>query len=281
MRIINSTGVEQVNEAATHEESALLADVSDGIAALTLNRPLQKNAIDNSMRRELRDAVQAIRANRSVRAVILRSSSDDFCSGGDIRAMNVADAQAGRERLDDLHGWISMLLDLDRPVIAAVDGVVYGAGFSLALLADFVIATPTARFCMPFMKVGLVPDFGAFYTMPRIIGTANTKDLVFSAREIHAEEARRMGAVFEIVPKESLQDRTRELAVSLASASSVAFGLAKRAINQSYGSDLRAMLEMEALAQGIAFTTDYHREAVRRFKEKQVPLFQWPERRPA
>ncbi|QVN23133.1 enoyl-CoA hydratase/isomerase family protein [Burkholderia pyrrocinia] len=259
-----------------NEEPTLRVDVADGIATLILNRAQQKNALNAPMRAALRDAVHAIRADRSVRAVVLRGAGDDFCSGGDLRAMNVADAQAGRDRIDDLHGWIGMLLDLDRPVVAAVDGVAYGAGFSLALLADFVVASPRARFCMPFMKVGLVPDCGAFYTLPRVVGMPRAKDLVFSAREIGAEEARQLGAVFEIVPHDALHARARQLAASLAGASPVAFGLAKRALNQSHASDLRAMLEMEALAQGIAFTTDYHREAVRRFTAKQPPLFNWP-----
>jgi 2-(1,2-epoxy-1,2-dihydrophenyl)acetyl-CoA isomerase len=261
-----------------NDENTLLVEIADGIATLTLNRPQQKNAINNSMRHALRDAVYAVRADRSVRAVILRGSGEDFSAGGDIRGMNVADAQAGRERIDDLHGWVGQLLDLDRPVIAAVDGVAYGAGFSLALLADLVVASTRARFCMPFMKVGLVPDCGAFYTLPRVVGMARAKDLVFSAREIGAEEARGAGAVFEVVPQEDLYSRALQLATALAGASPVAFGLAKRALNQSYASDLRAMLEIEALSQGIAFTTDYHKEAVRRFKEKEIPLFQWPSR---
>lgn len=258
------------------EEDSLLMETVDGVATLTLNRPQQKNALNGPMRDALRDAVQTIRADRTVRAVVLRGAGTDFCSGGDIRAMNVTEAEAGRNRIDDLHGWIGILLDLDRPVIAAVDGVAYGAGFSLALLADFIVATPHARFCMPFMKVGLVPDCGAFYTLPRVVGLARAKDLVFSAREVGAEEARQMGAVFEIVPQETLHGRADQLAKSLAGASPVAFGLAKRALNQSMSSDVRAMLEMESLAQGIAFTTQYHREAVRRFKEKEAPLFQWP-----
>jgi hypothetical protein len=169
--------------------------------------------------------------------------------------------------MDDLHGWIAMLLDLDRPVVAAVDGVAYGAGFSLALLADFIVASPRAR-CMPFMKVGLVPDCGALYTLPRVVGMAKARELVFSAREIGAEEARQIGAVFEIVPQDKLHARADELARGLAGASPVAFAMAKRALNQSLGSDVRAMLEMESLGQGIAFTTSYHREAVRRFKER-------------
>jgi 2-(1,2-epoxy-1,2-dihydrophenyl)acetyl-CoA isomerase len=254
----------------------LLVDIAEGIATLTLNRPEQKNAMHLPMRAALRDAVHTIRHDRSIRAVILRGAGQDFCAGGDIRAMEVESAEAGRNRLDDLHDWISTLLDLDRPVIAAVDGVAYGAGFSLALLADFVIATPRTRFCMPFMKVGLVPDCGAFYTLPRVVGLARAKDFIFTAREVSVDEAQRLGAVLEIVPSEALQERALQIARCLGGASPMAFGLAKRALNQSSGSDLRAMLEMEAAAQGIAFTTEFHRDAVRRFKEKESPLFQWP-----
>ncbi|EKZ96051.1 MULTISPECIES: enoyl-CoA hydratase/isomerase family protein [Cupriavidus] len=258
------------------EEDGLLVEISDGVATLTLNRPKQKNALNGSMRDGLCDAVQRIRADRSVRAVVLRGAGEDFCSGGDIRAMNVTEADAGRARMDDMHGWIAMLVDLDRPVVAAVDGVAYGAGFSIALLADFIVASPRARFCMPFMKVGLVPDCGALYTLPRVVGMAKARELVFSAREIGAEEARQIGAVFEIVPQDKLHARADELARGLAGASPAAFAMAKRALNQSLGSDVRAMLEMESLGQGIAFTTSYHREAVRRFKEKEPPLFRWP-----
>jgi 2-(1,2-epoxy-1,2-dihydrophenyl)acetyl-CoA isomerase len=259
-------------------DTALLYDVDaeTGIATLTLNRPQQKNAMDMSMRVALREAVYAIRQDRSIRAVVLCGAGQDFCAGGDLRGMNVASAEEGRNRLDDLHGWVAMLLDLDRPVIAAVDGVAYGAGFSLALAADFVLATPRARFCMPFMKVGLVPDCGAFYTLPRVVGLARAKDLVFTAREIQAEEAQRIGAVFEIVAHDTLHARAMQIAASLANASPVAFGLAKRALNQSLGADLRAMLDIESAAQGIAFSTDFHREAVQRFKDKTTPLFQWP-----
>lgn len=254
----------------------LLMDVDAGVATLTLNRPAQKNALNMDMKRAFGEAITTIRNDRTIRAVVLRGAGKEFCSGGDLREMNVESAEAGRNRIDDLHGWVSMLIDLDRPVIAAVDGVVYGAGFSLALAADFVIATPRARFCMPFMKVGLVPDCGAFYTLPRVVGLARAKDLVFTARELTAEQAREMGAVFEIAPVETVQERAAQIARSLANASPVAFGFAKRALNQSLSADLRTMLELEAAAQGVAFSTTFNREAVQRFKDKATPLFQWP-----
>ncbi|SDE21384.1 enoyl-CoA hydratase/isomerase family protein [Paraburkholderia lycopersici] len=258
------------------EQRTLLIEREAGIETLTFNRPEARNALNVQMREELHDAVQRIRADRSVRAVVLRGAGEDFCSGGDVRGMNVTSAQAGRDRIDDLHGWVSTLIDLDRPVIAAVDGVCYGAGFSLALAADFVIASARARFCMPFMKVGLVPDCGAFYTLPRVVGLARAKDLVFTAREVRAAQAKEMGAVLEVVEAGHLHVRAAQIAASLAAASPVAFGIAKRALNQSLGSDLRVMLEIESAAQGIAFTTGFHHEAVKRFREKADPLFTWP-----
>ena len=259
-------------------DSTLLVTIEGGVATLCFNRPEAKNAMNTAMRAELHDAFVRIRADRSVRAVVLRGAGSDFCSGGDVRDMHVTNAQAGRERIDDLHGWVSMLIHLDRPVIAAVDGACYGAGFSFALAADFVIASTRARFCMPFMKVGLVPDCGAFYTLPRVVGLACAKDLVFTAREIGAAQAQAIGAVLEVVEPDQLHAHAARVAASLAAASPVAFGLAKRALNQSLGGDLRSMLEIEAAAQGIAFTTEYHHEAVRRFREKAQPLFKWPAR---
>ncbi|CAE6753414.1 Short-chain-enoyl-CoA hydratase [Paraburkholderia domus] len=257
----------------THDD--LLFDVKDGVATLTLNRPEQKNALSSPMRDGLDDAVRRIRRDREIRAVILRGAGGDFCSGGDVRGMSPRSAEDGRNRIDDLHPFVSALIDLDRPVIAAVDGVAYGAGFSLALTADFVIATPRARFCLPFLKVGLVPDCGAFYTLPRVIGLSRAKDLVFTGREIGAEEAQRMGAVFEIHSPDALYHRAEQIAQSLSGASSIAFGLSKRALNMSLSGDLRTLLEMESAAQGIACTTQAHQDAVQRFKEKLPARFQW------
>lgn len=251
-------------------------EVDDGVAYVTLDRPAQKNALNLTMRAELRDAVTAVRRDRAIHALVLRGAGDDFCAGGDVRGMNVTDAEAGRNRLDDLHGWLADLLMLDRPVIAAVDGVAYGAGFSLALTADFVLATPRVRLCMPFMKVGLVPDCGALYTLPRIVGLQRAKEIMFSAREIRADEARQLGLVLEIVPPDQLQARARAIGQCMAGASPSAFGLTKRALNRTFESGLDTMLEHEAAAQGIVFTTEFHREAVRRFADKAPPLFQWP-----
>jgi 2-(1,2-epoxy-1,2-dihydrophenyl)acetyl-CoA isomerase len=257
-------------------EQSLLFGIDEGVATLTLNRPESKNAINVSMRGALRDAIYSIRQDRSVHAIVLRGAGTAFCSGGDVRGMTVQSAEEGRNRIDELHAWIAQLVDLDRPMIAAVDGIAYGAGFSLALAADFVIASSRARFCMPFLKMGLIPDCAALYTLPRVVGLARAKELIFTAREVSAEEARGMGAVLEVVEPETLYERAASIARALAGVSPVAFGLSKRALNISLGSDLRTMLELESVSQAVAFTTDFHREAVRRFHDKAPPLFAWP-----
>jgi 2-(1,2-epoxy-1,2-dihydrophenyl)acetyl-CoA isomerase len=266
---IQETGAETANR-------TVLVDVAEGVAALTLNRPERKNALDLAMRRELADAIHAIRADRSIRAVLLKGAGGAFCSGGDLGSMKIDSAEAGRNRLDDLHEWLQVLLTLDRPVVAAVDGVAYGAGFSLALAADYIVASRRARFCMPFIRVGLLPDSASLYTLPRAVGMQRAKDILFSAREIKAEEAHLIGIVAEVVDVEAIDKRASEVAQALAGASPAMIGLTKRALNASFENDLHSMLERESAGQGIAFMTDYHREAVKRFSGKTAPLFNWP-----
>jgi len=252
--------------------------VCDGVASITLNRPARKNAIDMVMRAELAQVIGAIRADRGIRTLILGGAGKDFCAGGDISTMQdgAGSAEAARNRMADVHLWLEQLLTLDKPVIAAVAGVAYGAGAGLALAADFILAAPSARFCMSFMRMGLVPDCGIFHTLPRVVGLQRAKELIFSAREFGAEEARGMGLVFEILPEPQLLARAQELARSLGQASPAALSLAKRALNASPTSDLRTMLEMEACAQGIARSTDYHQDATERFLNKTPLAYSWP-----
>ncbi|MEB0032875.1 enoyl-CoA hydratase/isomerase family protein [Undibacterium sp. RTI2.1] len=258
-------------------KQAIIYTVDDGIATLTLNRPSQKNALDMTMRNEIADVMSAIRHDRHIKSLIITGAGGAFCSGGDIRTMDAdGTAEDGRGRMAELHLWLEELITLDRPVIAAVDGAAYGAGFGLALAADFIIATPRARFCLAFLRLGLIPDCGVFYTLPRIVGLQRAKELAFSAREITAEEAKKMGIVFEIQPEEKLAERAHEMAHSFTQGSQTAISLTKRAMNASLGSNLTTMLEMEATGQGLARSTSYHRDAVKRFLSKQALAFKWP-----
>ena len=174
--------------------------------------------------------------------------------------------------------WLEQLVHLDKPVIAAVDGAAFGAGFGLALAADLVIASTRAKFSMAFMKIGLVPDFGALYTLPRIVGLQRAKEIIYSARTVAADEAVSLGIALEAVEAEALPDRARAIATSLAAASPTAFMLSKRALNVSQLNDFRTMLDMELTSQSVAFATPEHGDAVDAFLDKRPPAFEWPAR---
>jgi len=253
----------------------LKLDIDQGIASLTLNRPAQKNAIDPTMRNELIESIDTVRRNNTVKVLVITGAGGNFCSGGDIRSMqpSASGAESGRSRIQATHEWLEPLLSFDRPVIAAVDGVAYGGGFSLAVAADFVLATPRARFCLSFLRVGLIPDCGALYTLPRVVGLQRAKELMFSTRELGTEEARQLGIVHTVAESDELQERAQQMAAALSQASSVALSMTKRGLNMSLNSDLRTMLEFEATAQGVAMSSAPHQDAVSRFISKQAPAF--------
>jgi enoyl-CoA hydratase/carnithine racemase len=261
-------------------------EMSDGVGTITLDRPQYKNAIDIPMRSSLRELLRALRQERELKALVLTGAGGNFCSGGDLNALRnsaaagEATAPGRRQRLVDLHDVVASLVEFDRPVIAAVEGVAYGAGLGLAMTADLVLAADDARFCMAFGRLGAVADFGTFYTLPRLVGVQRAKELLFSAREFGAAEARAMGLVLETHPASQVQERARAIARCLAEASPVALSITKRALNVSLRSDLQTMLMLESDGQGVAMSTDYHTMALQRFFDKKGPPFQWPAQRP-
>ena len=254
-------------------------DIEEGVATLALNRPDRKNALDLAMREEIAAVLDLVRGTDNISALVLTGAGGAFCAGGDVRAMASSQitAEAGRERIRAVHSWLRPLMEFDRPVVTAIDGPAYGAGFGLALAGDFILATPEARFCASFIRVGLVPDGGLLYTLPRMIGLQRAKELFYSAREIDGTTAREWGMVNEVVAAASLLDRAKTIAKCLGNASTSAFGLIKSALARTFESDFATMLEVEAAAQGIAFSSEYHREAAQRFVQKRESLFRWPE----
>lgn len=258
----------------------LSVEIADGIATLTMNRPQARNALSAEMRQGFAAAVPALASDASVRAVILTGSGGCFCAGGDLRAMESMrasmTAERWRARMREVQPWISALIELDKPLIAAVDGPAYGAGFSLALMADFVIATPRARFCLSFMRVGLVPDFAAMYTLPRVVGVQRARELMLSAREVDAQEALRLGLVMELHEPAALLERARALAHSFTGASPLAVSLVKQGTRAALVSDLRTVLAAEADHQALCYVTEAHQDAVRRFLAKEPAAFRFP-----
>ena len=160
--------------------------------------------------------------------------------------------------------------------VRAVDGCAYGIGFSLALAADIVVATPRSRFCLSFMRLGLVPDGLALFTLPRIIGWARAKKMLYSAQEIDGRTAAEDGIVTELVEPDALLERARAIANALASSSPAAFALTKNALLRSFSSDASAVMDMDINGQGIAYSTSYHKDAVKAFMGKQPLAFAWP-----
>ena len=246
-------------------------------AVITLDSPAARNALIGPVKEGLAQAIAQVKADAQVRAVVLAGANGAFCAGGDLRGIAAAgqlDSDGLRARMHGAHALFRELLTLDRPVIAAVDGAAYGAGFSLALAADFVLVTPRARFCMVFMRIGLVPDCGATYTLPRVVGAQRARELFLSAREVDAQEALSLGIAMERHENADLMPRALALAESFAAASPLAVSLAKR-IALDPGA-LENALEDEANAQALCLQTQPHREAVHRFLDKQPLAFQWP-----
>jgi 2-(1,2-epoxy-1,2-dihydrophenyl)acetyl-CoA isomerase len=251
--------------------------VENQVATLTLDNAAKRNALDLVMREELAQVITAVRRDTSIRALILTGANGHFCAGGDLKNIAAAglDNAGWRQRMQNVHEWLSDLLTLDRPVIAAVDGAAAGAGFSLALTADFILATPRARFCMSFMKVGLIPDCAAFYTLPRVVGVQRARELMLSARDVDGAEALKLGIAMELHEPAQLMTRAQALAASFVHASPTAVSLVKRAM-AAPGHDLATLLDLEADGQALAAGTQEHRLAVNRFLDKQAPPFQWP-----
>ena len=255
----------------------LLYAVTDGIGVVTLNRPKARNALDLQMRAELAQLVMAIRADESVRVVIITGADGAFCAGGDLRAMaqKRRTAEESRRRIQDLHVWLPQLVNLEKPVIAAVDGPAFGGGLSLALAADFVLATPRARFCAVFARIGLVPDMACMYLLPRIVGLARAKDLTFSARVFDAKEAQALGIVTSLHAPDRLQEDAIEFARRFLQASTLSIGLTKNILNQSHQLDQHALAELESYAQALCMDSKYHAAAVQSFLRGDDLAFRW------
>jgi 2-(1,2-epoxy-1,2-dihydrophenyl)acetyl-CoA isomerase len=261
--------------------SVIQIDRAGATAVLTMNRPEQRNALDMPMREAFAAAVAQVRDDASVRAVVLTGAGGHFCAGGDVKTISEGqsgkrDIFEGRERIRKIHRWFDELVDLEKPVIAAVDGVAFGAGLSLALAADFVLASPRAKFCSVFARLGYVPDMGAMYLLPRAIGLARAKDLVFSARVVAAPEALALGLVQQVCDGDVLA-AALAFAGRFHSAPTESLGLVKGVMNHAFESERRSVYAQEAMAQAMCRESNFHEEALRRFLAKEAPLYQWPE----
>jgi 2-(1,2-epoxy-1,2-dihydrophenyl)acetyl-CoA isomerase len=256
----------------------LLYEVKDGIATLTLNRPERLNALGDTLRDDLLDAVTRASADSEVRVMVVTGAGRGFCAGGDVKAMNEAhEGRRERPLLDRAAPSRDRVLlamqDAPQPIIAAVNGAAAGAGMNLALACDIRIASTAAKFTQAFVKRGLHPDWGGTYFLPRVVGMARAAELIFTGDIVDAEEALRLGIVSRVVAPEDLMPSARELAVRIAAGPPIAIRLARRALHRNSECDLREALEFETFAQNICSETEDAREGARAFVEKRAPVF--------
>jgi 2-(1,2-epoxy-1,2-dihydrophenyl)acetyl-CoA isomerase len=254
----------------------LIVETSGPVATITMNRPEARNALDLTMRQELLVALDEVERDAGVRVVVLTGAGGHFCAGGDVKVMREGKSTpaTARERVDMLNRFIVRFTAFPRPTIAMVDGFAVGAGCNLALCCDLVVASDRARFGEVFAKIGLVPDGGGTYLLSRAVGLARAKELIFTADIIDAAEAHRLGIVNRIVPAAELASATRALAEKIAAGPPLALRMAKDLVNRAAASsDLETALNLEALSQSIAITSDDHREGVAAFFEKRAPRF--------
>jgi 2-(1,2-epoxy-1,2-dihydrophenyl)acetyl-CoA isomerase len=256
----------------------LLYDVRDRIATLTLNRPDRLNALGDTLRDDLYDAVAKSAADPEVRVLVITGAGRGFCSGGDVKAMSEreqgGDAPPTSERWLPIRDRVILAMrDCPKPVIAAINGAAAGAGMNLALACDLRIASTAAKFSQAFVKRGLTPDWGGSWFLPRIVGAAKASELIFTGDTIDAAEALRLGIVNAVVAPEQLMAEAYKLARKIADGPPVAIQLAKRAIHHNQDVDLRSGLEFETFTQGICRQTEDSKEGVKAFLEKRAPVF--------
>ena len=246
-----------------------------GVAVITLNRPETRNAVDDKMNDELSLVLDEIEKDDEVRAVVITGAGSAFCSGGHLSLIQrLAESTIiGREGVLRGGKRVMRIAGLEKPVIAAVNGAAVGAGCNLALAADIVIASENAVFSQIFVRIGLLPDDGGMFILPRLVGVAQAKRLCFTGDMVNAEEAERMGLVNKVVPAEELEAEALALAERLAKGPSKAIALTKRIINRGLSCDLAAVCEYEAQAQSILLQTEDFKEGMQAFLEKREPKF--------
>jgi 2-(1,2-epoxy-1,2-dihydrophenyl)acetyl-CoA isomerase len=243
------------------------------VAWIYLNRPDKLNAFTNQMHVELLQSLKQAEKDAEVRCIVITGNGRAFCSGQDLAGVNTEMDHAEVLR-NGYNPIIKKIATIEKPIIAAVNGVAAGAGMSLALACDFRLVHEKASFIEAFIHVGLVPDSGNLYYLPRLVGHAKAMELAVFGDKISAAEAKELGLVTKLILKDAWDDEVAAFAENLANKPTKAIGLIKRYMQKSWSSNLDEVLENEALAQRTAGKTEDHLEGVQAFIEKRKPTFQ-------
>lgn len=259
------------------EYSTIKFTEQDGYATLTLNRPDSLNSFNQTMHTEVRHALKKVRESTQIRSLLITASGRGFCAGQDLSDRAVADTASavdlGESVENNYNPLIRAIMGLEKPVICAVNGVAAGAGASIALACDIVIAAHSASFIQAFSKIGLVPDSGGTFNLPRALGLPRAKALALLGSKISAEQAERWGLIWSCVPDEDLQSEAGSLAQHLATQPTKGLAKIKQLLNNSFANPLHEQLELEKNAmRELGYSEDYQ-EGVSAFMEKRQPTF--------
>jgi 2-(1,2-epoxy-1,2-dihydrophenyl)acetyl-CoA isomerase len=252
----------------------ILTDMAEGVLTVTLNRPDVLNSCHSAMAGELQTAFAGAATDPAIRAVILTGAGRAFCAGQDLD-------EARGDGLKDFaihvrtvyNPLVRLIRALPKPVVAAVNGVAAGAGANLALACDFVLASSQASFIQAFSKIGLVPDTGGTFFLPRLVGLARATAMTMLAEKITAEQAFTYGMIYRVVEPARLMEESRALACNLAAQATLGLALTKQLLNASLDNNLDAQLELEAEQQGVAGRSEDYAEGVNAFLAKRAPTF--------
>jgi len=262
----------------TSSPSTLLIENAGAVRTLRLNRPEVLNAFNDALLEALGQEARAAAKDDGVRCLVITGAGRAFCSGQDLDSVKERLEQPGAKELGEhlrtlYNPLILTMRTMEKPVVAGVNGVAAGAGCSLALACDLRVAAESASFIEIFINVGLVPDSGSTFTLPRLVGMGRAMEMAITGRKVPASEALQMGLVNQVVPDDALEAETMKLATKLASLPTRGIGLTKRAFNRAWTADLEDQLAYEAMLQATAGQTEDHVEGVKAFLEKRRPLF--------
>lgn len=253
---------------------ALRYDVADAVATITLGRPDALNSLTVALKEDLLGAFRTVSRDRTIRAVVLTGAGRAFCAGQDLKErLEPGAAPLAVEVRERYNPVVRAMRSLDQPIVGAINGVAAGAGASLAFACDVRIASELAVFRLAFGRIGLVPDSGATWFLPRLVGSARAAELALLGEPLSAADAERIGLVTRVVQADSLMTEAHALAMRLAALAPTALALTKHALERSWSVTLDAALEDEAYRQGIAGATADHQEGIAAFLEKRPPRF--------
>lgn len=260
------------------EDKIVLVEQHDAVRVITLNRPDKLNSFTDELTFTFQDALKEAEKDNKTRTIIITGAGRGFCAGQDLQSRSISQEAGQRPSLGDsirrrYNPIITRIRRMEKPIIAAVNGVAAGAGASLALACDFRIMADSASFIQSFTKVGLIPDSGATFLLPRLLGVTKALELMYSAEKLEAKQALELNLVNKVVPQEQVMKESMDLAQRLAKGPTKAFGLTKRAVNRAIFSDLEELLEYEASLQEVAGRSDDFQEGVKAFIEKRQPSY--------